>query len=98
MKMKDCSYYIDRAVRLAEEEQGCPLKGPEEIIPSMAREDYPVNCILDVPYGNRTEAEKADIYLPERGKDKMPCLIEVHGGGWYFGQNPPWNSNPSCMD
>ena len=86
MKMKDCSYYIDRAVRLAEEEQGCSLKGPEEIIPSMAREDYPVNCILDVPYGNRTEAEKADIYLPERGKDKMPCLIEVHGGGWYFGQ------------
>ena len=79
--MKDCSYYIDRAVRRTEAELGCSVGGPAEIIPSMAKEDYPINYILDVSYGNKTEAEKADIYLPEEIKDKMPCLIEVHGGG-----------------
>lgn len=84
--MKDCSYYIDRAVRRTEAELGCSVGGPAEIIPSMAKEDYPINYILDVSYGNKTEAEKADIYLPEEIKDKMPCLIEVHGGGWYFGR------------
>lgn len=41
---------------------------------------------LDIPYGDRTEKEKLDIFYPEEGEGPFPVFVEVHGGAWYFGQ------------
>ena len=57
----------------------------EDMIPRMDHEKYQ-NKLLDIPYGDKTGKEKLDIYYPETGDDPFPVFIEVHGGGWYFGQ------------
>lgn len=57
----------------------------EDMIPKMDHGKYH-NKILDVSYGDRTEKEKLDIYYPEEGEGPFPVFVEVHGGGWYFGQ------------
>ena len=57
----------------------------EDMIPRMDHEKYQ-NKLLDVAYGDKTGKEKLDIYYPETGDGPFPVFIEVHGGGWYFGQ------------
>ena len=61
------------------------IQTAEEIIPLMDVDAYSEK-ILDIAYADETEAEKLDIFYPPARKGKMPVLIEVHGGGWYFGQ------------
>ena len=60
----------------------------------MKEEDYPAGCLRDVAYGKRTPYEKADLYFPEGEKSGRPCLVEVHGGGWYFGQKSSIECKP----
>ena len=43
---------------------------------------------LDVPYAYRTADEVMDIYLPEQGDGPFPVIVDIHGGGWYYGKNP----------
>lgn len=40
---------------------------------------------LDVPYANCTADEVMDIYLPETGDGPFPVIVDIHGGGWYYG-------------
>lgn len=40
---------------------------------------------LDVPYAYRTADEVMDIYLPEQGDGPFPVIVDIHGGGWYYG-------------
>lgn len=40
---------------------------------------------LNVPYANCTEDEVMDIYLPETGDGPFPVIVDIHGGGWYYG-------------
>ncbi len=42
------------------------------------------NKYLDVAYHNQSEAQKLDIYLPEKG-NKFPVIIAIHGGAFLFG-------------
>ncbi len=58
----------------------------EAMIPAMEPEDYPKNYKLDIVYGTLSSDEKMDIFYPETGEGPFPVFIEVHGGGWYFGQ------------
>lgn len=39
---------------------------------------------LDIPYANKSDRQKINIYLPE-GPGKFPTIIWVHGGGWFMG-------------
>lgn len=42
--------------------------------------------VLDIPYINDGErAHLLDIYYPEGTKDKLPVIIDIHGGGWMYG-------------
>lgn len=42
--------------------------------------------ILDIPYINDGEkAHLLDIYYPENTMDKLPVIIDIHGGGWMYG-------------
>ncbi len=40
------------------------------------------NASLDVPYCDRSEAQKLDVFLPVNGEGPFPVIIYVHGGGW----------------
>jgi acetyl esterase/lipase len=40
---------------------------------------------LDVPYANKSEAQKLDIYLPDDSDGPFPVIVAIHGGAWMFG-------------
>ncbi|GHU69909.1 alpha/beta hydrolase [Spirochaetia bacterium] len=40
---------------------------------------------LDLAYATKSQSEKLDIYLPERGDGPFPVIIFIHGGGFSFG-------------
>lgn len=42
--------------------------------------------ILDIPYINDgTKEHLLDIYYPEGTTEKLPVIIDIHGGGWMYG-------------
>ena len=42
--------------------------------------------ILDIPYVDDGEkAHLLDIYYPEGTTEKLPVIIDIHGGGWMYG-------------
>lgn len=60
-------------------------KGDEKRI---ARQSPPANitAICDIPYlpdGERRHL--LDIYYPSMTEDKLPVIIDIHGGGWMYG-------------
>jgi acetyl esterase/lipase len=40
---------------------------------------------LDIPYADKSDAQKLDIYLPDEGTGPFPILATFHGGAWMFG-------------
>jgi acetyl esterase/lipase len=40
---------------------------------------------LDVPYADKSDAQKLDIYLPDEGDGPFPVIATLHGGAWMFG-------------
>jgi acetyl esterase/lipase len=40
---------------------------------------------FDIPYADRSDMQKLDIYLPDKGDGPFPVLATIHGGGWEFG-------------
>lgn len=40
---------------------------------------------LDVRYAEGSDRRLLDIYLPEEGEGPFPFIVDIHGGGWYFG-------------
>ena len=40
---------------------------------------------LDIPYANKSDAQKLDIYLPDNGDGPFPVIATIHGGAWMFG-------------
>ncbi len=42
--------------------------------------------ILDIPYiDDGQRAHLLDIYYPENTTEKLPVIIDIHGGGWMYG-------------
>ncbi|WP_448162689.1 alpha/beta hydrolase fold domain-containing protein [Bacillus mobilis] len=37
---------------------------------------------FDIPYGTESEAQKLDIWLPEKGDGPFPVILSIHGGGF----------------
>ena len=45
-----------------------------------------IRQILDIPYLDDGEkGHLLDIYYPEETTDKLPVIIDIHGGGWMYG-------------
>ncbi len=45
-----------------------------------------ITQILDIPYiEDGTKEHLLDIYYPENTTEKLPVIIDVHGGGWLYG-------------
>jgi len=55
------------------------MSGPKVFDPS-----YITRRFENVQYGSLPE-QKLDLYLPESGEGPFPLIINVHGGGWCYG-------------
>ena len=45
-----------------------------------------ITQITDIPYANDNMKEHLlDLYYPEGTTEKLPVIIDVHGGGWLYG-------------
>jgi len=40
---------------------------------------------LDISYADKSDAQKLDIYLPNKGDGPFPVIATFHGGAWMFG-------------
>jgi acetyl esterase/lipase len=43
------------------------------------------NKHLDIHYASKSEAQKLDIYLPDKGNGPFPVIVSVHGGAFKMG-------------
>ncbi|CAM2748054.1 alpha/beta hydrolase [Fructilactobacillus fructivorans] len=59
---------------------------------SPADTDFVERKFIDIPYAEG-ERHKLDIYLPNEKRDSYPVIIDVHGGGMYFGQKSSFKLN-----
>lgn len=53
-------------------------------IPSLASAGL-TPAFADQAYGNRSQAQKLDIYLPDGEHQSLPVVLFIHGGGFRFG-------------
>lgn len=48
----------------------------------------------DVAYADRSELEKLDIYLPDKGDGPFPVIVFIHGGAWCMGDKDDMQVEP----
>jgi acetyl esterase/lipase len=53
--------------------------------PRKANTDHIERKWLDIAYASVSEAQKLDIYLPDKGDGPFPVILNIHGGGWIGG-------------
>jgi acetyl esterase/lipase len=49
---------------------------------------------LDIPYAHVSQAEKLDIYLPNKGIGPFPIIVAIHGGSFYMGDKRDFQIAP----
>ena len=57
----------------------------EEFTPPLMDTSHIKRKWLDIPYADKSDAQKLDIYLPEKGEVPFPVIATIHGGAWMFG-------------
>ena len=70
------------AARRAHLRDSAPLR---ELALPFALRGPGVEWIRDLPYGNGHERHVLDVYRPAAGCANAPVLLQIHGGGWVFG-------------
>ena len=53
--------------------------------PPRANTEHIKRRCLDVPYGDLSESQKLDIYLPDEGNGPFPVILAIHGGAFMGG-------------
>jgi acetyl esterase/lipase len=64
---------------------GLPPGGPPPLGDLFLDHSKITRKYLDVAYAAKSQSEKLDIYLPEKGTGPFPAIIFMHGGGFSFG-------------
>jgi acetyl esterase/lipase len=49
---------------------------------------------MDIAYATKSEAEKLDIYLPNKEQETYPVIVAVHGGAFMMGDKADGQLNP----
>lgn len=50
--------------------------------------------VLGIPYAEKTEYEILDLYFPDTGQGPFPVIVDVHGGGWFYGSRSSERMEP----
>lgn len=61
------------------------MTGTDEGVENMAQNRIESREYRDVAYDTLSEAQKFDLYLPEKGDGPFPLVMFIHGGGWFSG-------------
>lgn len=72
--MSRTSERVRREWKIGDEKRDAGLTTPENI----QRYD-------DLPYGPDPMWNKLDVYRPKEAKGKLPVIVNIHGGGWVYG-------------
>ncbi len=51
----------------------------------------------DLAYGNASDAQKLDLYLPAHAKKPYPVILAIHGGSWISGDKATGEVNPEMQ-
>jgi acetyl esterase/lipase len=60
----------------------------------MVTPDQNKHTALDIPYADRSQAQKLDIYLPAMGQAPYPVIVYIHGGAFRFGDKASGSNLP----
>ncbi|HWT73113.1 MAG TPA: alpha/beta hydrolase [Mobilitalea sp.] len=60
-----------------------------------AKTDYIKRKFLDIQYAAGNERRQLDIYLPNEGEGPFPVVIDIYGGGWFFGNKSSYKLEPA---
>lgn len=60
-----------------------------------AKTDFIQRKFLDLQYAPGNERRQLDIYLPNGGDGPYPVIIDIFGGGWYFGNKSSHKLEPA---
>ena len=74
--------------------QGTPplfIEQKREHIPADA--GFVKRKVLDVRYAEGSDKRMLDIYYPNEGEGPFPVIIDIFGGGWYFGARSSYKLN-----
>ena len=64
-------------------------------IPIPAKTEHIRRKYLDLSYDEGFYRRKLDIYLPNEGEGPFPVIVDIHGGGWYFGDKSEHKLDPA---
>ncbi len=56
-----------------------------------------VTRIDDLQYGQDSQWNLLDLYLPKNVKGKIPVIINIHGGGWVYGNQLSLQLRKHCF-
>ena len=60
-----------------------------------AQTDFIQRKFLDIQYAEGSERRQLDIYLPNEGEGPFPVIIDIFGGGWFFGNKSSHKLEPA---
>jgi acetyl esterase/lipase len=60
-----------------------------------AKTEYIINKFLNIQYAQGDERRQLDIYLPNEGDGPYPVVIDIFGGGWFFGNKSSYKLEPA---
>ncbi len=60
-----------------------------------AKTEFIKRKYLDIQYAPSGERRTLDIYLPNEGEGPYPVVIDIFGGGWYFGNKSSHKLEPA---
>lgn len=60
-----------------------------------AKTDYINRKFLDIQYAEGDERRQLDLYLPNEGEGPYPVVIDIFGGGWFFGNKSSYKLEPA---
>ena len=64
-------------------------------VPIPAKTEHIRRKYLDLSYDEGFYRRKLDIYLPNEGEGPFPVIVDIHGGGWYFGDKSEHKLDPA---
>lgn len=79
------------AMRVQEEKKAIETVHKEKAVPSSGE----VRDQSDNPFPAEGERRLLDIYLPNEGEGPYPLIVDIFGGGWYFGRKSSHKLEPA---
>ncbi|QHQ63094.1 alpha/beta hydrolase fold domain-containing protein [Anaerocolumna sedimenticola] len=60
-----------------------------------AKTEFVQRKYLNIQYAKGNERRQLDIYLPNTGIGPYPVIMDIYGGGWYFGNKSSYKLEPA---